>query len=277
MIRHFAGVAEIVGDFDAAVRFYRDALGLEVEDVSEGYATVDMPGVLHFGIWARATAAEAAFGSADAAGRVPLGYTIGLEVDSVGESATGLGAAGVELLHSAKTEPWGQVTARFLAPGGGLCEVAETPWAREIAGDVAAEVGDAAMVKRFAGVGEMVDDFEAAERFYGDVLGLKVTGVSEGFATVELAGVPHLGIWSRVAAAEATFGSADAVDRIPLGYSIALFVDSAGEFARRVDAVGAESLFSNEGMVTLLSPGSGGLCEVAGTPEGSVGDCAAVE
>ena len=55
-------------------------------------------------------------------------------------------------------------------------------------------------------------------------------------------------------------------DRIPLGYSIALFVDSAVEFARRVDAVGAESLFSDEGMVTFLSPGSGGLCEVAGTP-----------
>ena len=264
MIRHFAGVAEIVDDFEAAVRFYRDALGLDVEDVSEGYATASMPGVLHFGIWARATAAEATFGSADAADRVPLGYTIGLEVDSVGESAAGIGGAGVELLHGAKTEPWGQVTARFLAPGGGLCEVAETPWAREITGEVKAEVGDAAMVKQFAGVGEMVEDFDGALRFYGDTLGLKVTGVSEGFATVELAGTPHLGIWSRVAAAEATFGSADAAERIPLGYSIALFVDSADEFARRVGEAGAELVYSGGGMATLLTPGSGGLCEAAG-------------
>ena len=267
MIRHFAGVAEIVDDFEAAVGFYRDALGLEVEDVSEGYATASMPGVLHFGIWARATAAEATFGSADAADRVPLGYTIGLEVDSVEESADGIGAAGVELLHSAKTEPWGQVTARFLAPGGSLCEVAETPWAREITqGLEAPDVGDAAMVRQFAGVGEIVDDFEGALRFYGDTLGLKVTGVSEGFATVELAGIPHLGIWSRVAAAEATFGSADAAERIPLGYSIALFVDSADEFARRVGEAGAELVYSGGGMATLLTPGSRGLCEAAGTP-----------
>ena len=262
MIRHFAGVAEIVNDFEAAVRFYRDALGLDVEDVSEGYATVDMPGAPHFGIWARATAAEATFGSADAAGRVPLGYTIGLEVDSVEESAAGIGAAGIDMLHGTKTEPWGQVTARFLAPGGSLCEVAETPWAREITQGL--ESGDADMVRQFAGVGEIVDDFEGAMRFYGDMLGLKVTGVSEGFATVELAGTPHLGIWSRVAAAEATFGSADAAERIPLGYSIALFVGSADEFARRVGEAGAELVYSGGGMATLLTPGSGGLCEAAG-------------
>ena len=31
MIRHVAGIAEIVEDLDAAVRFYRDVLGLDVE------------------------------------------------------------------------------------------------------------------------------------------------------------------------------------------------------------------------------------------------------
>ena len=46
MIRHFAGVAEIVEDFEAAVQFYRDTLGLEVESLSEGYATATIPGVL---------------------------------------------------------------------------------------------------------------------------------------------------------------------------------------------------------------------------------------
>ena len=43
MIRHFAGVAEIVEDFEAAVQFYRDTLGLEVESLSEGYATATIP------------------------------------------------------------------------------------------------------------------------------------------------------------------------------------------------------------------------------------------
>ena len=76
MIRHFAGVAEIVEDFEAAVQFYRDTLGLEVESLSEGYATATIPGVLHFGIWSRAEAAEATYGSSDAAEHVPLGFTI---------------------------------------------------------------------------------------------------------------------------------------------------------------------------------------------------------
>jgi len=30
MVRHVAGVAEVVDDIEAAVRFYRDDLGLEV-------------------------------------------------------------------------------------------------------------------------------------------------------------------------------------------------------------------------------------------------------
>ena len=88
MIRHFAGVAEIVEDFEAAVQFYRDTLGLEVESLSEGYATATVPGVLHFGIWSRAEAAQATYGSPDAADRVPLGFTIAFEVDNVTEALT---------------------------------------------------------------------------------------------------------------------------------------------------------------------------------------------
>ena len=139
MIRHFAGVAEIVEDFEAAVQFYRDTLGLEVESLSEGYATATIPGVLHFGIWSRAEAAEATYGSPDAADRVPLGFTIAFEVDNVTEAAQHLDNAAVKIVQPTKTEPWGQVTSRFITPSGALCEIAETPWARRITQPMSAE------------------------------------------------------------------------------------------------------------------------------------------
>ena len=139
MIRHFAGVAEIVEDFEAAVQFYRDTLGLEVESLSEGYATATVPGVLHFGIWSRAEAAQATYGSPDAADRVPLGFTIAFEVDNVTEAAQHLDNAAVKVVQPTKTEPWGQVTSRFITPSGALCEIAETPWARRITQPMSAE------------------------------------------------------------------------------------------------------------------------------------------
>ena len=139
MIRHFAGVAEIVEDFEAAVQFYRDTLGLEVESLSEGYATATIPGVLHFGIWSRAEAAQATYGSPDAADRVPLGFTIAFEVDNVTEAAQHLDNAAVKIVQPTKTEPWGQVTSRFITPSGALCEIAETPWARRITQPMSAE------------------------------------------------------------------------------------------------------------------------------------------
>ena len=139
MIRHFAGVAEIVEDFEAAVQFYCDTLGLEVESLSEGYATATIPGVLHFGIWSRTEAAEATYGSPDAADRVPLGFTIAFEVDNVTEAAQHLDNAAVKIVQPTKTEPWGQVTSRFITPSGALCEIAETPWARRITQPMSAE------------------------------------------------------------------------------------------------------------------------------------------
>ncbi len=138
MVRHIAGIAEIVEDFEAGVAFYRDALGLEVEVIGDGYATVKVAGTLHFGIWARSTAAEATYGSADAAERVPLGFSIGFEVDDVGTSAEQMADAGANIVQPRKVEPWQQVTSRFVSPSEALCEIAETPWARRIDGDVTA-------------------------------------------------------------------------------------------------------------------------------------------
>ena len=139
MIRHLAGFAEIVEDVDEAAAFYR-SLGLEVV-VENGYGRVEVPGVLHFGLWGRRDAAEATYGSADAADRVPLGFSIGFEVDAVDDAVDRLGAV---VLNQPKDEPWGQRTLRFRTPSGALAEVAETPWARELETNVAGKSNEPA-------------------------------------------------------------------------------------------------------------------------------------
>ena len=132
MIRHVAGIAEIVEDLDAAIQFYRDVLGLavEVKDPT-GYAEVKVAGVLHFGLWQRAHAARS---TGVAPEQIALGFTLGLEVDAVDGAAAALTARGIALLQAPHTEPWGQRTARFVSPSGMLCEVSETPWARTVPG-----------------------------------------------------------------------------------------------------------------------------------------------
>ena len=133
MIRHLAGIAEIVDDLEAAVSFYRDDLGLEVDDsVSADYASVKVPGVIHFGLWSRAAAAEATYGDRTAVDRVTPGLTIEFEVDDVSAASQTLESRGIQLLHGPKAEPWGQTTARFSLPSGALCGIAETPWARRV-------------------------------------------------------------------------------------------------------------------------------------------------
>lgn len=135
MIRHIAGIAEIVEDFDSAVGFYQDTLGMAVKIQGPGYAIVEAPGVLHFGLWSRGKAAESTLGDASRAGEIALGFTLGLEVDRVDDAVTTLGEAGHPLLQGAKDEPWGQRTARFAGPSGALFEVSETPWARQLVTD----------------------------------------------------------------------------------------------------------------------------------------------
>jgi catechol 2,3-dioxygenase-like lactoylglutathione lyase family enzyme len=137
MIRHVAGVGEIVDDIDAAVKFYRETLGLEVNhSPGEGYATVSISGVLHFGIWLRSAAAERVFGDSSQMDRIALGFTLGFEVDAVAEAESSLRAHAVEVIQGSKLEPWGQQTARFLLPSGALCEISETPAARRMTRDV---------------------------------------------------------------------------------------------------------------------------------------------
>ena len=133
MLRHIAGLAEIVEDVNEALVFYRDVLGLTVEKHdSDDYAMLSIPGVLHFGIWNRGHAAESVFGSREYAERIPLGFTLEFEVDDVKSAALHIEGAGQAITQVPREEPWGQKTFRMLSPGGSLLGFAETPWARRI-------------------------------------------------------------------------------------------------------------------------------------------------
>jgi len=144
MIRHVASVAEIVEDVNKAVAFYRDTLGLEVrEQHGDDYAVIGVPGVLHFGVWDRAHAAESTLGSRDHADRIPLGFTLEFEVENVQEAAGQIEHSGWEISQTPRQEPWGQKTCRLISPGGSLLGLAETPWARKITNQPEVAEGDA--------------------------------------------------------------------------------------------------------------------------------------
>ncbi len=144
MLRHVAGVAEIVEDVNEALTFYRDTLGLEVKQQDgDDYALVAVPGVLHFGVWSRAHAAQCVFGDRGQAERIPLGFTLEFEVDDVEQTAARLEQAGSPIAQAPRTEPWGQKTLRMLSPGGSLLGFAETPWARRITRPMETAEGDA--------------------------------------------------------------------------------------------------------------------------------------
>jgi catechol 2,3-dioxygenase-like lactoylglutathione lyase family enzyme len=126
-----AGFGPVVRDMDAALRFYRDTIGMplvEGEDVS----TEKVEGVKHFGLWPLADPAESCFGSrewpSDLA--VPQGW-IEFDVDDVAAAAEELRAKGYRLVVAPKTEPWGQTVAGLLSPEGLLVGVTITPWMRE--------------------------------------------------------------------------------------------------------------------------------------------------
>jgi catechol 2,3-dioxygenase-like lactoylglutathione lyase family enzyme len=144
MIRHLAGVAEIVDDVNAAVAFYCETLGLEVKQrMGDDYVVLAVPGILHFGVWSRPAAAVATFGDRAAADSIPLGYTLEFEVDDLEQTASQVDSSPLTVVQPPHMEPWGQKTCRAIAPGGGLLGFAVTPWARRLTLEAQAAQDDA--------------------------------------------------------------------------------------------------------------------------------------
>ncbi len=129
-----AGFAPIVPDLDASGAFYREALGLPLDD-SEYPATDELIGVKHFGLWSLANAAVACFGTDEWPADVPVPQaSLEFDVEAETEVATvaaELRAKGHRLLVEPKTEEWGQTVARLLSPEGLLVGITYTPWMHE--------------------------------------------------------------------------------------------------------------------------------------------------
>lgn len=136
VIRHLAGVYEVVEDIEATVAFYRDVIGTAVEFEPGGvYAHANLPGVLHFGVWERGAAAEAVFGAGAAAERVSLGFHLGFEVANLAVATARLRSNGATVDAGPVTAPSGQMVSRVVLPSGSLADLLETPWAREMTRD----------------------------------------------------------------------------------------------------------------------------------------------
>jgi catechol 2,3-dioxygenase-like lactoylglutathione lyase family enzyme len=121
--------APIVTDKDAARRLYVDAFGLDLEDTDGYLHSEKVEGVKHFGLWPLEQAAEACFGTKEWPSNVPRPQaSVEFEVDDVADAAKELEDRGYQLLHGARTEPWGQIVARLLSPEGLIVGVSYAPW-----------------------------------------------------------------------------------------------------------------------------------------------------
>jgi len=130
-IESIAGVGPIVADMPGAAALYRDTLGLPLGD-DDYLMSDDIDGARHFGIWPLSEAARACFGTdCWPEDRAVPNATIEFEVSSpaaVAEAAEELEAAGHQMLHAAKEEPWGQTIARLQSDDGLLVGISYTPW-----------------------------------------------------------------------------------------------------------------------------------------------------
>jgi catechol 2,3-dioxygenase-like lactoylglutathione lyase family enzyme len=131
-VEFIATVAVIVADPAASRKLFVDALGLPLEGEGDGYySTGSIPGSKHFGVWPLSEAAQACFGTPQwPAGRVVPQASIEFEVgdkEAVAAAGAELQRAGYELLHPARTEPWGQTVTRFLTDDGVVMGISYVP------------------------------------------------------------------------------------------------------------------------------------------------------
>ena len=132
-VAFIAGYGPIVREAEASQAFWRDGLGITLEEAAPGYFTNDdLEGVNAFALWPLPQAAEATFGSDEWPADIPAPQAwMELDVESaaaVSEAVAELEAAGHRVLRGAHEEPWGQTTSRLLSPEGLLIGVTFTPW-----------------------------------------------------------------------------------------------------------------------------------------------------
>ena len=132
-IEFVSSVAVITTDPAQSRRLYVDTLGLPLTSQSgDGYLHSErIPGTKHFGVWPLSQAAEACFGTEQwpahvAVPQVSVEFDVA-DVAGVRAAADELVAAGYELLHPVREEPWGQTVVRLLSPERAIVGISYVP------------------------------------------------------------------------------------------------------------------------------------------------------
>jgi catechol 2,3-dioxygenase-like lactoylglutathione lyase family enzyme len=125
-------IAVVVADPAESRKLFIDALGLPLEGEGDGYYASDgIAGTNHFGVWPLSQAAQACFGTPEwPADKVVPQASMEFEVEApeaVAAAGSELERAGFELLHPARTEPWGQTVARLLTSDGLIVGISYIP------------------------------------------------------------------------------------------------------------------------------------------------------
>jgi catechol 2,3-dioxygenase-like lactoylglutathione lyase family enzyme len=133
-IEFIASMAVITPDTATSARLYRDALGLPLASAEgDDYLhTEHVDGARHFGVWPLRQAAQACFGNETWPEDRPVPQaSVEFEVadeDAVQPALEELRAGGFDVLHDARTEPWGQTVARLQSPEGVVVGISFAPW-----------------------------------------------------------------------------------------------------------------------------------------------------
>ena len=132
-VQFISSFAVISPDLEASHQLYVDALGLPLT-TSEGgeyLHSENIAGAKHFGVWPLWQAAEACFRTREwPADRIRPQASVEFDLESpeaVSRAASELERSGYELLHSARTEPWGQTVARLISSEGVIVGISYVP------------------------------------------------------------------------------------------------------------------------------------------------------
>jgi catechol 2,3-dioxygenase-like lactoylglutathione lyase family enzyme len=132
-VQFVAGIAVIADDPATSRKLYADALGLPLAASagSDYFHSENIGGCKHFGVWPLREAAQACFGNEEWPSDRPVPQaSIEFEVadaDAVRAAAEELRHDGFELLHDARTEPWGQTVARLQSADGAIVGISFAP------------------------------------------------------------------------------------------------------------------------------------------------------
>ena len=131
-VEFVASVAVITPKPSESRRLYVDAFGLPLRQLDgEYFASEEIGGCKHFGVWPLEQAAQACFGTSSwpddvAVPQASLEFEVA-NADAVAAGAEELRSRGYQLLHDARKEPWGQTVARLISPEGAVVGLSYAP------------------------------------------------------------------------------------------------------------------------------------------------------